>query len=429
VSQEPEQAVRHRHRAASSSGATARAALAVREFRGLIIAQIASDAGDQIARVALALLVLERTGSAFGAAATFALSFVPVFFGAAFLGPLADRVSRRSLMLGADLGRALLIGLLALVATPGAPLPLLFGLLLISEFLTPVFDAARTASVPSMLREPALVSAGLGLSRTLALVNQVVGLVIGGLVVTLVSPRAALLVDAVTFLVSFGVLAMTLQRRVAALPGPTTPAALLVDLREGARVLYADRSRRALILLAWCMGATIVAPETLGLPYARWVGAQDYWGGILMAAPIAGVAAGSFVVSRRPLGSQLQWILPLAVVSGLPLLVTGLEPPLPLLTVVWFIGGALQAYVISIIAITTLLTDDGFRGRVTGMASAGFALGSLVGTLMAGWFADLSSPAFAVTLIACLGIAIAGGASVVWPRAELQSDVAALGAQ
>jgi MFS family permease len=148
-----------------------------------------------------------------------------------------------------------------------------------------------------------------------------------------------------------------------------------------------------------------------------------------MAAPIAGVAAGSFVVSRRPLRAQLQWMLPLAVVSGLPLLLTGLEPPLPLLTVVWFIGGMLQAYVISIIAITTLLTEDGFRGRVTGMASAGFALGSLLGTLMAGWFADLSSPAFAVTVIACLGMVIAGGASVVWPRDELQSDVAALGAQ
>ena len=56
-------------------------ALAVREFRGIVVAQIASDAGDQIARVALALLVLERTGSAFGAAATFAVAFIPGFFG------------------------------------------------------------------------------------------------------------------------------------------------------------------------------------------------------------------------------------------------------------------------------------------------------------------------------------------------------------
>jgi MFS family permease len=405
-----------------------RAAFAVPEFRGLIIAQVASEAGDQIARVALALLVLERTGSAFGAAATFALSFVPTFFGAAFLGPLADRFSRRTLMLAADLGRAILVAALALAATPTAPLALLFGLMLLAEFLTPVFDAARTASVPSILVEPGRVSAGLGLSRTLSLVNQVAGLILGGLVVTVMSPQAALLIDAATFLVSFAVLAMALQRRVAALPGPTTLGALIGDLQEGARVLYADTSRRALILLAWCLATTLIAAETLGLPYARWVGAEDYWGGLLMACPIAGVAIGSVVVARLPLQVQLRWMLPLAALSSIPLLLTAFEPALPVLAVLWFLGGGLQAYVISIIAITTLLTEDSFRGRVTGLASAGFALGSLIGTLLAGWLADLSSPAAAVALIAGFGLVIVGVAALRWPRSTLESDVAAIGA-
>ena len=84
-----------------------------REFRGLVVAQVLSEVGDQIARVALALLVLDRTGSALGAAAAFALSFVPGFFGSAFLGPLADRLSRRSVMLVADAARFLVVGLIA----------------------------------------------------------------------------------------------------------------------------------------------------------------------------------------------------------------------------------------------------------------------------------------------------------------------------
>ena len=75
------------HRSATS--------LAVREFRGIVLAQVASEAGDQIARVALALLVLSHTGSPLLAAATFAVSFVPSFVGGALLGPLADRFSRR----------------------------------------------------------------------------------------------------------------------------------------------------------------------------------------------------------------------------------------------------------------------------------------------------------------------------------------------
>ncbi len=403
-----------------------RRALAVREFRGIVVAQVASDAGDQIARVALALLVLDRTGSALGAAATFAISFVPAFFGAALLGPLADRLSRRALMLWADLGRALIVAVLALAATPDAPLPLLFVLLLAAEFLTPIFDAARSATIPSVLQEPALVSAGYGLSRTLHLANQVIGLVLGGVIVAVVGPRVAMMVDALSFLVSFLVLAATLRPRRSMLGGPTTPAALLRDLREGAAALAADPSRRALGLFAWLMVTTVVAPEALGLAYARSVGAAEYWGAILMAAPIAGATVGSYLVARMALRSQLDLMLPLAVASALPLLATGLEPAPAVVTLLWFVSGVMQAYFVAIMAITTLLTPDDNRGRVTGIAAAGFAACSLIGMLVAGYLADVSSPAFTVTVIASVGLALTGLVWWRWPARVLHRDVAGL---
>lgn len=404
-----------------------RRALAVPEFRGVVLAQVASDAGDQVARVALALLVLERTGSAFGAAATFAIAFVPAFFGAAILGPLADRLSRRALMLGADLARAVIIAVLALVATPSAPLPLLFALLLLAEFFTPAFDAARGAAIPSILGEPDVVAAGYALSRTLNLANQVLGLVLGGIIVTMLGARAALLLDAVSFLLSFALLSVALHVRRAALSGPTNPAALFRDLREGAVMLWADPSRRALVLLAWLLIGSVVAPEALGLAYARSVDAADYWGAILMAAPIAGTTVGSLLVGRLPLSRQLDQLLPLAVAAGLPLMLTGFEPPLPVVAGLWFAAGALQAYFVSIIAITTLLTRDEHRGRVTGIAAAGFSAFSLVGMLTAGFLADRTSPAFTVTALAGLGLVVLGAAALRWPTTTLRADVAALG--
>ena len=117
----------------------------------MVCAQVASEVGDQVARVAIALLVLARTGSAFGAALVLALTYIPAFFGSALLGPLADRRPRRTLMLGADAGRFVLLLILAALATTGCPLLLLFLLLLVAEFLTPVFENARTASVPTIL--------------------------------------------------------------------------------------------------------------------------------------------------------------------------------------------------------------------------------------------------------------------------------------
>ena len=86
------------------------------------LAQVASERGDQIARVALASLMLVRSDSVFLVAATFAVSFVPAVFGSALLGSVADRLPRKAILLSCDLVRAVLIGVLALLAVDETPL-------------------------------------------------------------------------------------------------------------------------------------------------------------------------------------------------------------------------------------------------------------------------------------------------------------------
>ena len=78
---------------------------AVAEFRALWLAQLLSVTGDQLARVALTVLVYDRTRSAMLAAVTFAASIVPAFVGGLALGGLADRLPRRAVMITADLVR------------------------------------------------------------------------------------------------------------------------------------------------------------------------------------------------------------------------------------------------------------------------------------------------------------------------------------
>ena len=57
---------------------------------------------DQIAAIAISLLVYGRSNSPFLAAATYAVTYVPWVFGSIVLSPLADRFSRRSVMLTCD---------------------------------------------------------------------------------------------------------------------------------------------------------------------------------------------------------------------------------------------------------------------------------------------------------------------------------------
>jgi MFS family permease len=401
-------------------------ALAVREFRGIILAQIASEAGDQIARVALALLVLADTGSALLAATTFAVSFVPTFLGAALLGPVADRFTRRTLMLVADLGRAAAVGLLALVALPDTPLWVLFALLFVAELFSPLFAAARSASIPDVLGTPQLVTVGTGLSRSLHLVNQAFGLVLGGVIVQLAGARTALMLNALSFLVSYALIAAFMKRRPATLEAAQSIGVLLTDLREGWVVLMADPSRRALVLLGWGMAISLVAPEAVALALVRDESEADVWGGVLMASVIVGAAVGSVLVGRRPPRAQLDLVLPLAIAVCLPLLVTGIEPPVWTLVVLWFASGVAQAFLVPVMSFTTLFTINEHRGRVVGIASAGFAALTAVGYLVTGFVADRTSPAFAVTVMAVVGLLVVTLAFWFWPAQRLRGDVRAL---
>ncbi|HWO68791.1 MAG TPA: MFS transporter, partial [Umezawaea sp.] len=74
-----------------TSQGTLRALVSDREFRGLWIGSTVSTAGDQLAAVALSLLVFERTGSPLWTALTWSLTLFPPLIAGPLLGWLADR--------------------------------------------------------------------------------------------------------------------------------------------------------------------------------------------------------------------------------------------------------------------------------------------------------------------------------------------------
>ena len=65
------------------------------------------------------------------------------------LATLGDRFPRRQVMVACDLFRAALV--VALLALPGVPIPLMFGLLLCAVVLSAPFEASRSALMPEVL--------------------------------------------------------------------------------------------------------------------------------------------------------------------------------------------------------------------------------------------------------------------------------------
>jgi MFS family permease len=101
---------------AGGKPATFRSVFASGEFLALFGAQLLSVLGDQLARVAVSVLVYERTSSAGLTAVTYGLTYVPDLVSGPLLSGLADRYPRRAVMVVIDLGRAVLVAAMAVPA-------------------------------------------------------------------------------------------------------------------------------------------------------------------------------------------------------------------------------------------------------------------------------------------------------------------------
>src|SRR6516225_2691537 len=180
---------------ATEQAATFRAVFAVGEFRALWAAQLLSVIGDQLARVALTVLVYDRTRSALLAAITFVASIVPTFIGGVTLAWLADRYPRRAVMIACDLVRCALV---LIMAIPGVPLGGLVTLLFLVTLVGAPFSSARAAIYPDVLTGERYVT-GTAVTLTTYQFAQVLGFAAGGVVVGFLGTHVSLIVDAATF--------------------------------------------------------------------------------------------------------------------------------------------------------------------------------------------------------------------------------------
>lgn len=398
-----------------SAGVTFRDVLSVREFAGLWGAWVLSVAGDQFARVALSLLVFDLTGSPLLTAATYAVTFLPDLIGGPFLASLADRFPRRRVMVVTDLARAVLV---AVMAIPGTPIPLLLLLLFGVQLLSAPFTAARGAMTRAMLDGPRF-SVATGLMQMTYQMGLVLGFPLGALVVTALDTGGALLVDAVTFLLSaLLVRAFVVERQPEAAPDGK-PKRTWSSLREGVGLLRTSPKHRALLALA-CVSGFYVAPEGLVVPYADQIAAGTFAVGLLLAANPAGMTVGILILSRFVKSEQTRarWLGPLAVATCAMLLPTFFAPGVAIAFGLWALVGFFSAHDMVTNVEYVNATPDHQRGQLLGLAQASLRGAQGVGVLLTGALAQLFDPARVIGFTALVGVVAAALAARAWRRAS-----------
>jgi MFS family permease len=394
--------------------ATFREVFAIGEFRWLWLAYLLSIAGDQLALVALTVLVYARTHSPLATAAAYTVGFLPWLIGGPTLAGLADRIPRRTVMIGCDVVSAILV---TVMAVPAVPLWALIVLLFLVTLMGSPYRAARSAMMPDILTGDRYVL-GTAAMQTTNRTGRLIGFAAGGAVVGLVGARPSMGIDAATFVASAlllraGVRARPLPRRADGGDGPGRRAGAG---GSGLRLVFGDPVLRTLVLLGWLVPFYAV-PEAMAVPYAAHFHGGAAVAGLILGAGPFGSLVGTIAFSRfvdPPV--RLAWMGPLAVSCCAVLALCALGPALGLALVIIAAAGALSAYQLAANAGFVAAVPSHRRGQAFGVANGGINVGQGIWFALAGLAADAIGPARVIAASGAIGAATALVLAMAWHR-------------
>lgn len=365
------------------------------DFLRLWGAQATSAFGSRISRTVLpviALLTIDASPAEIGVLS--ALSVAPGVIVGLLFGGAIDRSAKRPMLIGADLLRA---GLLVTV-----PAAAWFGMLSMAQLYlvaagvgaaSVVFQLADNAYLPTLIGKANLVDGNAKLESTEA-VAEIGGPALGGVLIELVTAPVAILFDALTYLVSAGLLSAIRSQEPPAATETERPT-LLRDLLVGLRAGFGHRLVRPLFLVE-SVGALfggfffalymVFTIDTLGLSVGV-VGLLIGVGGVgaLLGALIAGtvrdrLSLGPAMISLLALGTAAGLMIPLARGPDLAVLAA--------LTAHQLIGDALLvAYAIHAVSLRQTVLPQSVLARANGTLHVVTGLLLPVGALASGWLA------------------------------------------
>ncbi|MCR3747478.1 MFS transporter [Lentzea californiensis] len=402
---------------------TLRELVGMREFRAMWIGSTVSTAGDQLAAVALSLLVFERTRSVAATALTWSLTLFPPLISGPLLGWVADRFPRRTVMVTTAWLQA---AFMAAMAIPGMPLWAMIVLLVVVLAISSPYLAAQEASLPHVL-PPKRYDDGVALFGTSVDIAQMAGLAAAGFLVAHTSPGLALAVNAVTF----AALAILVQTSVKHRPAADPLGRKKKDDEEqprGVLTLMVSEPRLRTLLGVRLLAGLAMVPEGLAIPLAASLNAVWAVGLILAIEPAANVlgVALLFRLVRDP-AKRERLIGPLAILSLAPLILFAFNPNLTWTIVLLVFAGIGGAYHTPARSAWMRLLPDQYRGRAYGIGRAALRSSQGGGMALAGVVASsIGSVTATIAGAGGIGLLLATQATFAWRRARGRDDTKAV---
>jgi MFS family permease len=381
-----------------------------RSFRQYYAGQALSLLGDGLRFLAVPLLVYKLTGSALSTGAAYICEIGPFSIFGLVGGSLADRLDRRTLMIGCDAVRcAVMVTFALLFAVHALQIWMLYGGLALMSMCAAVFLGGQASSIPFLLGKDRGTEAIAALNAAENTSNLVTP-AIGGAIFSIFGPLPALTINAVTYLWS--------QFALARIPtlGPLESAGVpdIHDLRHdialGVRLLWNDRGMRAQAFASGALNLVGFGGFSVLIPFLKkGFGATDPQVGFFFSISAVGAVLGSLAAgrfgSRLPFGRTLCIALLVDAVLFFPVVLTH---DMWVAGVFWAVSNSCANFeVAQIIGFRLRVTPEAYVGRVFGVVRLVVLAGMAPGILFFGYLADRYSPHFAMTVSAFAYLLIA----------------------
>ncbi|MGZ3145611.1 MFS transporter [Lentzea chajnantorensis] len=303
-------------------------------FRGFLAARTVSLLGSSMSSVALALGVLGATGRATDLGIVLAAGIGPQLVLLLVGGAVADRFSRRTLLVHANLGAGLTQAGVAAILLSGTFDLLPVSLLAVAHGALEAFASpALRGIVPELVAPEDLhrANSALSLSRN---VSRVAGPALAGVITAVAGGGWAVAADALSFLIAAALLSrLPRSGRVSGARG-----SLLPDIRAGWREFRSITWVWVTSLAFFVVNLANVGPwQVLGPTLTREDGGDAAWG-LVLSVRAAGLVAMSLLMYRLVLRRPLRAGMVAAAFGALPLFALGADAGLPVLLVCVFVG-------------------------------------------------------------------------------------------
>jgi MFS family permease len=366
-------------------------------IRRLAVARVISSIGSWASGLALPFLLYKETGSGVWVGASWLITFGITGLLAPVAGAVADRFDRRTVMVVSDSLGAVAWGVIALTRPPG----LLLALAFVATVVAQPFWAASGAAVPNLVPEEELTRANALLSGA-ASTASLVGPALAGLLIATFGARTTFAIDAVSFLVSAGII-LTIRGRFSR--GREETEESHRGLLAGFRFLLGDPVLRSLAIVWTMQYFAIDAALVADPPLVRLFGVGAIGYGILNSGWGLGALVGAFRARRL---AERRYALAVAagsVVTAVSYSLVAISPWFwPIVLLMAFVALADAYNTVAGTTITQRRTPDRIRGRtISSMAALG---------LVANAFA-FTSAGFLVNVLGPRGVYALGAAAAI----------------